>query len=54
MASLFINTPGVKFCRNQSWFWGCAKDLKISEMALQSLMLIMFSNVTDPFDLASF
>ena len=54
MVSRFLNTAVVKYCRNRSWLRVCEKHLKISEMALQSPMLIIFSNVTDPFDLAFF
>ena len=54
MVSRFMNTPGIKFCQNRSWFRGCAKALKISNMALQSPMLMIFSDVTDPFGLDYF
>ena len=52
MVSRFMNTPGIKFCRYRGRFRRCAKALKISKMALQSTMLMIFSNVIDPFGLA--
>ena len=54
IVSLFMNTPGIKFCQNRSWFRGCAKALKISNIPLQPPLLMIFSNVTDPIGLAYF
>ena len=59
MISRFMNTRRIKFCQNRSCFKGCAKTLKLPIVyggAVPSdsniIMLMIFSNVPDPFGLA--